>query len=145
MRAALDRAHATSVIDQLPDGLGTQLGKSYTDGAELSGGQWQKLALGRALMRRDPLLLVLDEPASALDPEAEHALFERYADQARRVQRATGAVTVFVSHRFSTVRTADLIVVVQDGRVAETGDHAALLAAGGLYAELFDLQAAGYR
>jgi ATP-binding cassette, subfamily B, bacterial len=145
VRAALDRAHATSVLDQLPDGLATHLGKSYADGAELSGGQWQKLALGRALMRRAPLLLVLDEPASALDPEAEHALFERYAEQARRVQEATGAVTLFVSHRFSTVRTADVIVVVQNGRVVEAGGHESLLAAGGLYAELFNLQAAAYQ
>jgi ATP-binding cassette subfamily B protein len=145
VRAALDRAHATSVVDQLPDGLGTQLGKSYADGAELSGGQWQKLALGRALMRQTPLLLVLDEPASALDPEAEHALFERYSEQARRVREATGAVTLFVSHRFSTVRTADVIVVVDNGRVVETGNHASLLAADGLYAELFNLQAAAYR
>jgi ATP-binding cassette subfamily B protein len=145
VRAALDRAHATGVIDQLTDGLRTQLGKSYADGAELSGGQWQKLALGRALMRQDPLLLVLDEPASALDPEAEHALFERYSEQARRVREATGAVTLFVSHRFSTVRTADLIVVVDGGRVVEVGNHATLLAADGLYAELFNLQAAAYR
>jgi ATP-binding cassette, subfamily B, bacterial len=145
VRAALHRAHGTSIIDQLADGLGTQLGKSYADGAELSGGQWQKLALGRALMRQAPLLLVLDEPASALDPEAEHALFERYCEQARRVRQATGAVTLFVSHRFSTVRTADVIVVVAGGRVVEAGDHASLLAAGGLYAELFNLQAAAYR
>jgi ATP-binding cassette, subfamily B, bacterial len=145
VRAALDRANAGSVIDQLADGLDTQLGKSYADGAELSGGQWQKLALGRALMRQAPLLLVLDEPASALDPEAEHALFERYSEQARRVREATGAVTLFVSHRFSTVRTADVIVVVDNGRVVEVGDHAALLAANGLYAELFNIQAAAYR
>jgi ATP-binding cassette subfamily B protein len=132
-------------VDQLPDGLDTQLGKSYTDGAEPSGGQWQKLALGRALMRETPLLLVLDEPASALDPEAEHALFQRYTEQATRVARQTGAITLFVSHRFSTVRMADLIIVVQGGRVVETGDHATLASSGGLYAELFSLQAKAYR
>ncbi|MFE9749389.1 ABC transporter ATP-binding protein [Saccharothrix saharensis] len=144
VRAALDRADATDVVDHLPDGLRTHLGKSYADGAELSGGQWQKLALGRAVMRESPLLVVLDEPTSALDPEAEHVLFQRYAEHARRVAARTGAITVFVSHRFSTVRTADLIVVVRDGRVVETGDHAALMAGAGLYAELFALQAKAY-
>ncbi|GAA3458052.1 ABC transporter ATP-binding protein [Saccharothrix longispora] len=142
--AALDRADAAGVPADLPDGLRTHLGKSYADGVELSGGQWQKLALGRALMREEPLLLVLDEPTSALDPEAEHALFQRYAEHAKRVAARTGGITVFVSHRFSTVRSADLIVVVEDGRVVETGDHAALTAAGGLYAELFALQAKAY-
>ncbi|MDQ2583927.1 ABC transporter ATP-binding protein [Saccharothrix yanglingensis] len=142
--AALDRADAAGVPAGLPDGLRTHLGKSYADGVELSGGQWQKLALGRALMREEPLLLVLDEPTSALDPEAEHALFQRYAEHAKRVAARTGGITVFVSHRFSTVRSADLIVVVEDGRVVETGGHAALTAAGGLYAELFALQAKAY-
>jgi ATP-binding cassette subfamily B protein len=145
VRAGLDRAQAASVVDQLARGLSTQLGKSYADGAELSGGQWQKLALGRAMMREAPLLLVLDEPTSALDAEAEHALFSRYAEQARRIGAATGAITVLISHRFSTVHMADLIVVVSDGGVAETGDHAALMGSGGLYAELFGLQAKAYR
>lgn len=145
VQAALGRAHAVDVLDHLEDGLDTQLGKSYADGAELSGGQWQKLALGRALMRETPLLLILDEPTSALDPQAEHALFERYAEQAKRVAEQSGAITLFVSHRFSTVRMADLIIVVQDGRVVETGDHTTLAASGGLYAELFALQAKAYR
>ncbi|QQQ73616.1 ABC transporter ATP-binding protein [Saccharothrix sp. 6-C] len=144
VRAALERAGAAGVPDDLPDGLSTPLGKSYADGAELSGGQWQKLALGRAMMREAPLLLVLDEPTSALDPEAEHVLFQRYADHAKRVAGRTGGITVFVSHRFSTVRMADLIIVVGGGRVVETGDHAALTARGGLYAELFALQAEAY-
>ena len=142
--AALDRAQATDVVGRLEKGLATQLGKSYTDGTELSGGQWQKLALGRAMMRELPLLLVLDEPTSALDAEAEHALFERYAEGARRVGRASGGITVLVSHRFSTVRMADLIVVVADGRVVEAGPHAALMRNKGLYAELYELQAAAY-
>ena len=145
VREALDRAHATDVLAHLPDGLRTQLGKSYVDGAELSGGQWQKLALGRALMRETPLIQVLDEPTSALDPEAENALFERYADQARGAADRTGAITLFVSHRFSTVRMADLIIVVRDGQVIECGSHPALMAVGGLYAELFNIQAAAYR
>jgi ATP-binding cassette subfamily B protein len=142
---ALERAQAQGVVDSLPDGLDTQLGKNYADGAELSGGQWQRLALGRALMRDTPLLLVLDEPTSALDPEAEQALFQRYASQARRVSGTAGGITVMVSHRFSAVRSADLIIVVRDGRVVEAGDHATLAASGGLYAELFTLQAMAYR
>jgi ATP-binding cassette subfamily B protein len=145
VRAALDRAHAGDVIDRLDDGLATQLGRSHTDGAELSGGQWQKLALGRAMMRKSPLLLILDEPTAALDAEAEHQLFEQYAANARRVGRDTGAITVLVSHRFSTVRMADLIVVVADGRIAESGSHDTLMAADGLYAELYDLQAAAFQ
>jgi ATP-binding cassette subfamily B protein len=96
-------------------------------------------------MRETPLLLVLDEPTSALDPEAEHRLFERYAEQARQVRELTGAITLIASHRFSTVRMADLIVVLQDGRVVEAGNHAALVQNGGLYAELFQLQAGAYR
>jgi ATP-binding cassette subfamily B protein len=143
--AALDRAGATDIVPQLPDGLATQLGKSYADGVELSGGQWQKLALGRALMREQPLLLVLDEPTSALDAEAEHALFERYAAQATQVAATTGAITLLVSHRFSTVRMADLIVVVADGNVVEAGDHTTLARGGGLYAELYGTQAQAYR
>ncbi|MEU8261634.1 ABC transporter ATP-binding protein [Micromonospora sp. NPDC048999] len=141
---ALARAGSADVLDHLADGLETRLGKSYADGVELSGGQWQKLALGRALMRESPLLLVLDEPTSALDPQAEHDLFERYAEQARRVG-AEGAITLLVSHRFSTVRMADRIVVVRDGRIAEVGTHDELMRAGQQYAELFSLQASAYR
>jgi ATP-binding cassette subfamily B protein len=111
---------------------------------ELSGGQWQLLALARAMMRTRPLLLVLDEPTAALDPGREHALFERYARAARQAATATGGVTVLVSHRFSTVRMADLIVVVDGGKVVELGTHEALVAAGGLYAELFAIQARAY-
>ena len=143
--AALDRAHAGDLVDRLPEGLSTQLGSSWRQGTELSGGQWQKLALGRAMMRESPLLLILDEPTSALDAEAEHQLFERYAENARRIGRATGAITVLVSHRFSTVRMADLILAVADGRIAEAGSHSSLLAADGLYAGLYNMQAAAYR
>jgi ATP-binding cassette subfamily B protein len=144
VEAALERAHAGDVVGRLERGLSTQLGKSYTDGTELSGGQWQKLALGRAMMRELPLILILDEPTSALDAEAEHALFERYAEGARRVGQATGGITVLVSHRFSTVRMADQIVVVADGRVVEAGPHAQLMRNRGLYAELYELQASAY-
>ena len=145
VRAALARAHVGEMVGQLGQGLDTQLGTSWTDGAELSGGQWQKLALGRALMRTSPLLLLLDEPTSALDPQAEHDLFERYAEQARATAERTGAVTVLVSHRFSTVRMADLILVMGDHRVIEAGDHDTLVRAGGPYAEMFGIQADAYR
>ncbi|ODU01503.1 MAG: hypothetical protein ABS81_20555 [Pseudonocardia sp. SCN 72-86] len=142
---ALDRAGAATVPEQLPDGLDTVVGSSWTGGHGLSGGQWQKLALGRAMMRDDPLLVVLDEPTANLDAPTEHALFERYATAARRGAELTGAVTVLVSHRFSTVRMADLVVVLEDGRVRERGTHDQLVAAGGRYAELYELQAAAYR
>ena len=142
--AALGRARADDVVARLDGGLSAQLGKSYADGTELSGGQWQKLALGRAMMRELPLLLILDEPTSALDAQAEHALFERYAEGARRVGSTTGGITVLVSHRFSTVRMADLILVVDGGRIVEAGDHATLLRSRGLYAELYELQARAY-
>jgi ATP-binding cassette subfamily B protein len=97
------------------------------------------------MMREEPLLLLLDEPTAALDPLTEHALFERYARSAREVGGRTGGITVLVSHRFSTVRMADLILVVADGRIAESGSHQDLMARNGLYAELFTLQAAAYR
>ena len=145
VEGALERAHAEDMIGRLDEGLSTQLGKSYAEGTELSGGQWQKLALGRAMMREQPLLLVLDEPTSALDAQAEHDLFERYAESATRVGSATGAITLFVSHRFSTVRMADLILVVADGKVLESGSHAELMRLRGLYAELYELQASAYR
>ncbi|WP_224763692.1 ABC transporter ATP-binding protein [Salinibacterium sp. ZJ70] len=145
VRDALHRARSESLLERFDDGLDTLLGKSYHDGTELSGGQWQKVALARAMMRERPLLLVLDEPTSALDAQAEHELFEQYADTARRVGAQTGAVTVLVSHRFSTVRMADIIVVVADGRIVQAGSHDELVATGGLYAELYELQAASYR
>jgi ATP-binding cassette subfamily B protein len=97
------------------------------------------------MMRTDPLLMVLDEPTSALDAQSEHDLFEQYAAGAARVGERTGAITVLVSHRFSTVRMADVILVVADGRIAEAGDHDQLMAASGIYAELYGLQAAAYR
>jgi ATP-binding cassette subfamily B protein len=144
-QSALDRAGASELADQLPDGLATVVGSGYTGGHNLSGGQWQKVALGRAMRRPEALLVVLDEPTASLDAQSEHALFERYAAAAMQGARQAGAVTVLVSHRFSTVRMADLIVFVADGQAAEVGSHEQLLAAGGRYAELFELQAAGYR
>ncbi len=142
---ALARAGAEGLAHQLPDGLATEVGTAFTGGHGLSGGQWQKLALGRAMRRREPLLVVLDEPTASLDAQAEHALFERYAAAAARAAGTTGAVTVLVSHRFSTVRAADLIVFLDGGRAVEVGSHDELVAADGHYAQLFALQAAGYR
>jgi ATP-binding cassette subfamily B protein len=143
--AALERAHGADALDSLPDGLRTPLGRSLPDGRDLSGGQWQKVALGRAMMRDRPILLVLDEPTASLDAPTEAALFERYVGASRRSAERSGAVTLFVSHRFSTVRAADLIVVLHEGRVVEQGSHDDLIASGGRYAELFELQARSYR
>lgn len=145
VRQSLGRASATDVLDRLPDGLETPLGKSFDAGQELSGGQWQKFALGRAMMRETPLLLILDEPTAALDAQTEHALFERYAGAARAVATTTGAITVLVSHRFSTVRMADLILVVDGGAIREAGSHEELMRLDGLYAELYEMQARAYR
>jgi ABC-type bacteriocin/lantibiotic exporters, contain an N-terminal double-glycine peptidase domain len=141
---AIDRAGADDVVDALPRGLDTQLGKAWPDGVDVSFGQWQKLALARGFMRAEPLVLVLDEPTAALDAETEHALFERYAAGARR-DNPTGRITVLVSHRFSTARMADLIVVLDGSHVSEVGSHDELLAHGGQYAELYSIQAAAYR
>ncbi|MEV7962343.1 ABC transporter ATP-binding protein [Oerskovia paurometabola] len=142
---ALGEARARKVVEGLPDGLDQVLGHAYRDGVDLSGGQWQTLGLARTLLRPDPLLLVLDEPASALDATAEHALFERFTASAERAGALAGGVTLFVSHRFSTVRDADRIVVLDAGRVREEGTHEDLVAEPDLYAELFALQAAAYR
>ena len=138
---ATERAGAGQVLESLPLGLNTQLGRRF-EGVELSGGQWQRLALARANMR-DPLLLLLDEPTANLDAEAEFALFETIARATRRA-RSRGTVTMLVSHRFSTVRMADVIVVVDGGQVLEVGSHDELMTRGGLYAELFTLQSSAY-
>src|SRR5580658_6976194 len=141
--AALQRAGAADLARLAPAGLDTMLGKRW-GGTELSGGQWQKLALGRALIRERPLLVVFDEPAAALDASAEHDMFVRFAAEARSAESA-GRATLLVSHRFSTVRMADAIAVLHGGRIVEFGSHEALLAAGAKYAELFELQAKAYR
>jgi ATP-binding cassette, subfamily B, bacterial len=135
---AVDRAGAADVIARLPAGLDTQLGPTWPGGVEVSFGQWQKIALARGFMRDEPLVLILDEPTAALDARAEHRLFERPRDL------LAGRTVVLISHRFSTVRSADHIYVLHRGRVTEHGSHADLMAAGGAYAELFSLQAAAF-
>jgi ATP-binding cassette subfamily B protein len=150
---AVRRAGADDVVAGLTAGLETQLGPTWPQGVEVSFGQWQKLALARGFMRDRPLLLVLDEPTAALDAETEHALFERYAaaSAGRKGRPGTdgenenGRITILVSHRFSTVRMADLIVVLDGARVAEVGSHDELMARGGTYAALYGIQAAAYR
>ncbi len=139
---AVARAGATDVISKLSAGLDTQLGPTWPNGVEVSFGQWQRVALARGFMRDRPIVLVLDEPTAALDAETEHALFERYADAATTTD---GRLTVLVSHRFSTVRMASLIIVLQGARVTEVGSHDELMARGRQYAELYGIQAAAYR
>ena len=142
--AAAEHARAGRVLDTVPGGLSGYVGHSYTDGVELSGGQWQTVGLARTLMRQHPLLLILDEPAAALDPSAEHDLFERYASCARQAGRDNGGITVLISHRFCTVGMADLIAVLDYGQLTGFGTHHELMAARGRYAELFTLQARAY-
>jgi ATP-binding cassette subfamily B protein len=144
VRRAVGRAGADDVIEKLPAGLDTQLGPTWPGGVDLSFGQWQKIALARGFMRDQPLLLVLDEPTAALDAETEHALFQRFADAARDGENA-GRITILVSHRFSTVRMAQLIVVLDGAKVVESGCHEELMARGGPYSQLYGIQAAAYR
>jgi ATP-binding cassette subfamily B protein len=135
---------AESVVTPLPAGMSTQLGSSWPGGVDLSGGQWQRVAIARGMMRRDPIVRILDEPTAALDAATEHQLFDRYAAAARSGRRS-GTITILVTHRFSTVAVADFVIVLDRGRVIEQGTHAELLARRGRYAELYELQAAGYR
>ncbi len=149
---AVERAGAGDVVAKLPSNLETQLGPSWPGGVDVSYGQWQKLALARGFMRDHPLLLVLDEPTAALDSETEHALFERYANAVRGGQNGSsrhsapdGRVTILVSHRFSTVRMADLIIVLDGAKLVEMGSHEQLMANGGQYSQLYTIQADAYR
>jgi ATP-binding cassette subfamily B protein len=134
---AADKSLAASVIEELPEQYEQMLGRRFDQGVELSGGQWQKVALARAYMR-EAQLLILDEPTSALDARSEHEVFLRFSEL------ITGKMAVLISHRFSTVRMADRILVLENGGVLELGSHEELLALGGRYAELFQLQAKGY-
>lgn len=141
--SAVDAAGADVTVHALPEHLGTQLGRSWPDGHDLSTGQWQRIALARGLMRREPLLLILDEPTSSLDAETEHALFERMISIASDRQKR-GLVTVLITHRFSTVRMVDFIVVLSQGRIVEQGTHDELIHNAGTYAELYSMQARSY-
>ena len=133
-----ERGGADDVVSELPQGMDTMLGRWFHEGHELSGGQWQKVALSRAFMR-DSEVLVLDEPTAALDAEREYEIFQRFR------QLTEGKIAVLISHRFSTVRMADMIVVIEDGHISEQGSHDELLVLGGTYARLFEMQAQGYR
>jgi ATP-binding cassette, subfamily B, bacterial len=141
---AVREARADAVVATLPEGLDSQIGRIF-EGAELSHGQWQRLALARGRMRSRPLLVVLDEPTAALDPHAEHEVYEQFAEMARATARTLGTITVLVSHRFSTVSTADLIVVLDNGVIIESGTHSDLLARGGSYAIQYKTQRQAYQ
>jgi ATP-binding cassette subfamily B protein len=138
LQAAADKSMADDVIRKLPEHYEQQLGRRFENGVDLSGGEWQKLALARAYLR-DAQVLILDEPTAALDARSEFEVFQRFADL------TAGKMAFFISHRFSTVRMADRIIVLQNGRIAEDGDHDQLFRLGGHYAEMFELQAANYR
>ncbi|MGC2333037.1 MAG: ABC transporter ATP-binding protein, partial [Candidatus Acidiferrales bacterium] len=138
IRAAAMKTFAEKVIQKLPKGYDQLLGRRFEGGVDLSGGEWQKIALARAYLR-DAQLLVLDEPTAALDARAEHEVFQRFAELTQ------GKMSLLISHRFSTVRMADRILVLEKGGIAEQGHHDQLVKDGGIYAEMFELQAANYR
>jgi len=135
---AARKSGAHEIIENLPEGYETMLGRWFHGGQELSLGQWQKIALARAFMR-DAEILVLDEPTASLDAQTEYEIFQRFQELTE------GKMAILISHRFSTVRMADRIIVIDGGRIAEVGSHQELLHAEGIYAELFAMQAEGYR
>jgi ATP-binding cassette subfamily B protein len=138
LQSAARKSLADQVVDQLPLKYEQMLGRRFEGGVDLSGGEWQKVALARAYLR-DAQLLILDEPTAALDARSEFEVFRRFAEL------TAGKMALFISHRFSTVRMADRIVVLENGRIAEEGSHEQLTRTGGRYAEMFELQASSYR
>jgi ATP-binding cassette subfamily B protein len=138
-RAAADKGQAAAFIESLSEGYATQLGRWFNNGQELSGGQWQRIALARAFMRTEAEILVLDEPTSSMDAETETQIFEHFRSLTR------DKIVILISHRFSTVRQADMIVVLDEGEIVEQGTHGELMARQGRYAALFELQARAYR
>ncbi len=135
---AAQKSRALGAIEKLPRGYHQMLGRRFEDGLDLSGGEWQKIALARAYFR-DAQVLILDEPTASLDARSEHEVFQRFSEL------TAGKMAVLISHRFSTVRMADRILVLEKGQIIEEGGHGQLMALGGRYSEMFDLQAASYR
>ena len=135
---AAEKSLASGVVAKLPGGYDQMLGRRFEGGVDLSGGEWQKMALARAYLR-DAQLLILDEPTASLDARSEFEVFERFAEL------TYGKMALLISHRFSTVRMADRIVVLEGGRLVEEGSHVQLMALGGRYAAMFEMQAASYR
>jgi ATP-binding cassette subfamily B protein len=138
LRAASEKSRAGQILQRLPNGFDQMLGRRFEGGVDLSGGEWQKIALARAWLR-DAQVLILDEPTAALDAVAEYEVFRRFSELSE------GRMAILISHRFSTVRMADRIVVLEDGSISEQGSHQQLVSSGGRYAEMFELQAANYR
>jgi ATP-binding cassette subfamily B protein len=138
LQAAAQKSMADQTIARLPQGYGQMLGRRFEQGVDLSGGEWQKVALARAYLR-DAQLLILDEPTAALDARSEFEVFHRFAEL------TAGKMALFISHRFSTVRSADRIIVLENGKITEEGSHDQLASLGGRYAEMFEMQASNYR
>jgi ATP-binding cassette subfamily B protein len=138
LKAAAHKSLADQTIERLPHGYDQMLGRRFEQGVDISGGEWQKVALARAYLR-DAQLLILDEPTAALDARSEYEVFQRFAEL------TAGKMALFISHRFSTVRSADRIIVLENGKIAEEGSHAELASLGGRYAEMFEMQASSYR
>jgi ATP-binding cassette subfamily B protein len=138
LQSAARKSMADQTIARLPQGYEQMLGRRFEQGVDLSGGEWQKVALARAYLR-DAEILILDEPTAALDARSEYEVFQRFAEL------TAGKMALFISHRFSTVRSADRIIVLENGRIAEEGSHDELASLGGRYAEMFEMQASSYR
>jgi ATP-binding cassette subfamily B protein len=138
LNKAVERGGVNSFLPDLPKGLDSHLGRWFKEGTELSGGQWQKVALSRAFIREEANILILDEPTAALDSEAEFTIFERFRELTK------GRTTILISHRFPTVRMADTIILIESGKIIEQGSHAELVKFNGRYAQFFEAQAKGY-